>query len=157
MPVGGLLLLAALTIATIAWPISLLLLAGVVVRLLQEMRQKARQLRQAGVALPTRRVAGAILAEHGASLYHLGANVIRYYSLPLFLAGLLWPPLLLPLLILGLIPPVTDYRRLRPRLALPLFVGLAWLELAAYQVGVWRGCLQGRTLRPLLPRLRWGR
>jgi hypothetical protein len=109
------------------------------------------------VALPARRVAGAILAEHGASLYHLGANVIRYYSLPLLLAGLFWPPLLLPLLILTLIPPVTNYRRLRPRLALPLFVGLAWLELAAYQVGVWRGCLQGRTLRPLLPRLRWGR
>lgn len=157
MPVGGLLLLVALATTIIAWPVSLLLPAVAVVRLLQEMRQKARQLRQAGVTLPARRFVGAILAEHGASLYHLGANVIRYYSLPLLLVGLFWPPLLLPLLILGLIPPITDYRRLRPRLALPLFVGLSWLELAAYQVGVWRGCLQGRTLRPLLPRLRWGR
>ena len=157
MPIVGLLLLAALVIGSIAWPISLLLPAVAVARLLQEMRQKARQLRQAGVALPTRRIAGAILAEHGASLYHLGANVIRYYSLPLLLVGLFWPPLLLPLLILGLIPPVTDYWRLRPRLALPLFVGLSWLELAAYQLGVWRGCLQGRTLRPFLPQLRWGR
>ena len=39
----------------------------------------------------------------------------------------------------------------------PAFVGLYWLELAAYQLGIWRGCWRWRTLRPLLPRLCWRR
>jgi mycofactocin glycosyltransferase len=31
---------------------------------------------------------------------------------------------------------------------------LYWLEMTAYQIGVWRGCLERRTLRPLIPILR---
>jgi hypothetical protein len=52
---------------------------------------------------------------------------------------------------------ISDYRRLKPFLSLPVFVHLYWLEMAAYQLGVWRGCLSRRTLRPLLPTIRWGR
>lgn len=157
LPMVGIALLVALATASIAWPVSLVLTGGALVRVGREIRQKSRQLRQVGVDLPISRISRAILAEHGASLYHLGANVIRYYSLPLLGLSLLWAPLLLPLLMLCLIPPVMDYRRLRPGLALPLFIGLYWLELAAYQVGVWWGCLKWRTLRPLLPRLHWSR
>lgn len=92
--------------------------------------------------------------EHAASLYHLSANVVRYYSLPLLLLGALQPGLLPVLLLLFLIAPVGDYRRLRPVLSLPRFVGLYWLEMAAYQLGVWYGCWRRRTLQPLLPTLR---
>ncbi len=41
--------------------------------------------------------------------------------------------------------------------ALPAFVGLYWLEMAAYQWGVWRGCLAQRRFHPLLPILNWRR
>ncbi len=157
LPLVSLLLLLALAGLGIAWLVSPVLLLLAVVAVVLEIAQKTRQLRRAGVDLPARQVRRAILLEHGASLYHLGANVARYYSVPLLLVGLLWPPLLLPLLLLLLVPPITDYRRLRPQLALPLFIALYWLELAAYQVGVWRGCWQQRTLRPLLPLVRWRR
>ena len=94
---------------------------------------------------------------HRAALYHLGANVTRYYSLPLLAIGLRWPASLPALAILLLTPPIIDYYRLQPRLALPHFIGLYWLELTAYQLGVWGGCWQRRTFRPLWPKLRWGR
>lgn len=157
LPLVSLLLLLALAGLGIAWDVSAVLLLVAAVAVVLETAQKTRQLRHVGVDLPARQVRRAILLEHGASLYHLGANVARYYSLPLLLVGLLWPPLLLPLLLLLLVPPITDYQRQRPRLALPLFIVLYWLELAAYQVGVWRGCRQRRTLRPLLPLVRWRR
>jgi hypothetical protein len=46
------------------------------------------------------------------------------------------------------------HRRLRPETNRASFALLYWLEMAAYQIGVWRGCLKKRTLRPLIPILR---
>ena len=118
-----------------------------------EAGAKLLRARRAGALLPLPAVAGAVLRQHGAELYHLGANVSRYYGLPLGAAALLLRPLRLPALALLLPPPVVDHRRLRPGLSPALFALLWWLELAAYQLGVWRGCLRHRTPRPLLPRL----
>ena len=122
-----------------------------------ELAEKRRKLRQLRVSLPIGRIAGALGREHAAAFYHLSANVVRYYSLPLLAVGLAWPRLLPAVIPLLATAPLTDYQRLRPRLSRPVFVGLYWLELAAYQVGVWRGGWQRRTLRPLLPRWRWRR
>ncbi|NTU84591.1 MAG: mycofactocin system glycosyltransferase [Chloroflexales bacterium] len=157
LPGVTVLLLAALVVAGSAWPLSLLLCAWALGRLAHEIWQKQRDLGRNGVRLPTRQVIGAVLHAHRAALYHLGANVTRYYSLPLLAAALLWPHLLSAAAILLLTPPAIDYYRLRPRLSLPLFTGLYWLELTAYQLGVWAGCWRWRTLRPLLPALRLGR
>lgn len=154
LPLVVIVLLIALVTAGIAWPVSVVLVALALGSIAVEIGQKLGRLRRAGTSLPARQVAGAVLHEHAAALYHLGANVARYYSLPLLAAGLLWPRLLLAWAILLLVPPIVDYRRLHPRLSLLEFVGLYWLELAAYQVGVWRGCLHRRTLRPLIPVLR---
>lgn len=120
-----------------------------------ELVGKRRELRQMGVALPAGRVAVALGREHAAAFYHLSASAARYYSLPLLVGGGLWPALLPAVIALLAAAPLADYRRLRPRLSRSIFVGLYGLELAAYQVGIWRGCRQRRSLRPLLPRLRW--
>jgi hypothetical protein len=90
-------------------------------------------------------------------LYHLSANATRYYGLSVLAAALLWPPLLPAAAVLLLVAPISDYSRSRPALSLPAFVHLYWLEMAAYQLGAWGGCLNRRTLRPLLPTVRWGR
>ncbi|MFO1119121.1 MAG: hypothetical protein U1E38_02990 [Rhodospirillales bacterium] len=95
--------------------------------------------------------------EHLASLHGLSANLVRYYGVPLLAAAVLWPALLPAAAVLLLAAPVIDHRRLRPACGLVPFVGLYWLEMAAYQAGVWRGCLGRRTLRPLLPILNWRR
>ena len=122
-----------------------------------ELLEKQRELRRIGVTLSTGRVSVALSREHAAAFYHLSANVVRYYSLPLLAIGGIWPSLL-PAIVLSLaVAPLADHRRLQPQLAAPIFVGLYWMELAAYQIGLWRGCRQRRTLRPLLPRLTWRR
>ena len=157
LPQVTLLLLAALVSAKKAWPLSLVCGATALGRLGVEIGAKRRDLSKNGVTLPTQDVGGAVLQAHRAALYHLGANVTRYYSLPLLAAGLRWPASLPALAILLLTPPIIDYHRLQPRLALPTFIGLYWLELTAYQLGVWSGCWQRRTFRPLWPKLRWGR
>ncbi len=122
-----------------------------------ELMRKQRELRRIGAAMATGRVAVALGREHAAALYHLSANTVRYYSLPLLAIGGTQPHWLPAITLLLIVAPLADHRRLQPRLSLPVFAGLYGLELAAYQLGLWRGCRQRRTLRPLLPRLVWRR
>ncbi len=122
-----------------------------------ELMGKQRELRRIGVALSIGRVAVALGREHAAALYHLSANAVRYYSLPLLVIGGIQPHCLPAIFLLLIVAPLADHRRLQPQLTLPVFIGLYGLELAAYQVGLWRGCRQRCTLRPLLPRLIWRR
>jgi mycofactocin system glycosyltransferase len=163
VPAAVVSLLAGMTLLTAAHrggrERSLVALAGALISAAMvatggEVVSKLRRLRSAGVRLPPRRVARAVLRQHGAGLYHLGDNVIRYYSLPLAGACALCPPLAPAAAVLLLVAPVTDYLRLRPRVGPARYAALCLLEMAAYQVGVWRGCARLRTLRPFLPKLR---
>lgn len=157
LPFVGTMLLAALPASPVSWLVSVALVVVAGVLLGAEFAVKSRRLRGSGVRLPFRKVASAVMRQHGSGLYFLGANVARYYSLPLLAASIFWPMLLPPTLLLMAMPAVVDHRRLRPKVSLPGFTLLYWLELAAYQTGVWRGCLERRTLRPLIPKLRPGR
>ncbi len=155
LPRSSLLVLAALTAASLNAPAALALLTLVAALLTHEVIGKHRRLRRLGAVVPVRRVAAAVLREHYASMHGLSANVVRYYSLPLLgLAGL-FPALLPAASILFVLAPATDHRRLKPSCRLPTFVGLFWLEMIAYQLGVWRGCLAQKTLRPMIPKLQW--
>jgi mycofactocin system glycosyltransferase len=155
LPCIGLLTLAALAAFPASWPAAAAIMAVVSVMVAAELATKHRRLRRIGLAVPAARVAASIIREHGASLYHLGHDVTRYYGLPVAAAGVLWPPLLPVAAVMMLVPPVCDHRRLKPSLSLVAFIGLYWLEMAAYQLGVWRGCLARRCYRPLLPLIRW--
>ena len=155
VPVVGVASLAALAILPVVWQVGIGLVVLAMLALCVELGAKLRRLRETGLRLPTRKVAAAVMRQHGAGLYHLGANVARYYSLPLLGASLLWLPLLPPVLLLLAIPPLVDHRRLHPKTSLMSFAFLHWSEMAAYQIGVWRGCLKWRTLRPLMPGLQF--
>ncbi|MBK8185373.1 MAG: mycofactocin biosynthesis glycosyltransferase MftF [Candidatus Competibacteraceae bacterium] len=156
IPINGLLLLLAVALlprlGLMVWP-----LIGVGVLFGAELIEKQRKLRTLAVTMPASQIALALIREHAAGFYHLSANMARYYSLPLLGLGLLWPALLPALVLLLAVAPLTDTQRPRPQLSRPAFVGLYWLELAAYQAGVWRGCWRWRTLRPLRPLARWRR
>ena len=155
VPRAGLAGLAALTIAPVSWPAAIGLMALALALLGTELAGKRRKLRGLGLAVPLWILATALLREHGAGLYHLGRDVTRYYAVPLAALAVAWPPVLPATAILMLAPPVADHRRLRPGLSLPVFVGLTWVEMAAYQLGVWRGCLARQCWRPLLPSISW--
>lgn len=157
LPVASLALLAALALRRSWWPVPAILGAIGLGRIGSEMVAKVRRLQRLGAPIAAPQVAAAVLREHGAALYHLGANVTRYYSLPLLVVAVFWRGLRPALALLLLVPAISDYYRLKPRLAPAVFVALAWLELAAYQLGVWGGCIKRRTLQPLRARLRWGR
>lgn len=155
VPAVGVVALSALAMLPLVWQAGLGLMLLAALALCAELGVKLRRLRGTGLRLPVRKVATAIMRQHGAGLYHFGASVARYYGLPLLGAALLWPPLLPPVLLLLIIPPLlVDYRRLHPKTSPASFTLLYWLEMTAYQAGVWRGCLRWRTLRPLIPILR---
>lgn len=153
LPAVSLLLLSAVVLAPYfgGWGLGLVALAALLFG--AESVEKRRKLRRLGVSLPFSSIPAALGREHAAAFYHLSANVVRYYSLPLLAFGLIWPRLLPATVSLLAVAPLTDYQRLRPHLSRAAFVALYWLELAAYQVGVWRGCWRRGTLRPLWPRL----
>jgi mycofactocin system glycosyltransferase len=157
MPRASFLMLAAVTALPMSGPVAIALAVLVAMLLTHEMAGKRRRIRELGITLPASRIGAAVLREHTASMYGLSANVVRYYGLPLLGLAALVPVLLPATAVLFVLAPTMDHRRLKPACGLPVFIGLSWLEMAAYQLGVWRGCLARRTLRPLLPILHWRR
>jgi mycofactocin system glycosyltransferase len=57
----------------------------------------------------------------------------------------------LPVAALILTPPILDWADRRPPLDPVRYVAARLLDDAAYSLGVWKGCLRRRTIRPLLP------
>ena len=88
-------------------------------------------------------------------LFHLCGNVARYYGLATLAMGLFYRPLLWLSLSCFLYPALHLYFKRRPPLNFPVFASLHWLELAAHQVGMAGRCIQCRTIRPLVPGLRF--
>jgi mycofactocin glycosyltransferase len=58
-----------------------------------------------------------------------------------------------PLAALVLTPPLLDWLDRRPPLDPARYVAARLLDDVAYSLGVWQGCAERRTVRPLLPRL----
>jgi len=58
-----------------------------------------------------------------------------------------------PLAALVLAPPLLDWLDRRPPLDPARYVAARLLDDIGYSLGVWQGCAQRRTVRPLLPRL----
>ena len=93
----------------------------------------------------------ATLRGHLAYVYHLCRHLTRYYTLPMLVTGMIFPPLLLFAFVLCSIVIGVDYARLRPRMTLGSFALCSLLDDSAYEIGVLLGCIKQRTWRPLLP------
>lgn len=70
-------------------------------------------------------------------------------------AALALPRLRWPLAALTLTAPMCDWYRRQPPIGLVGYTAGKLCDDLAYSIGVWRGCAQRRTVRPLLPRLGW--
>ena len=119
----------------------------------QEIVSKRQKLRALGLA--TSDVVGAVLRAHGASLHHLSAATSRYQGIVLLLLAIAFPKLRLVVAILLLAYPLVDARIRKTKIALPFYVLLYTLEMAAYQFGIAWGRLAHRSL--LLPKIRFRR
>jgi mycofactocin system glycosyltransferase len=108
-------------------------------------------LRQQRVSLNPFVVLRATLRGHLAYVYHLCRHLTRYYTLPMLIMGVIFPPLLLFAFILCSIVIGVDFVRLRPRMTLGWFAFCSLLDDCAYEVGVLLGCIKQRTWKPLVP------
>lgn len=100
--------------------------------------------------LAVRQAAGGTLA----AARPLGSAISRTWW-PLALpAAIAVRRLRLPLAALVLAPPLLDWLDRRPPLDPARYVAARLLDDAGYSVGVWQGCAERRTVRPLMPVLR---
>ncbi len=141
----------ALLLLGLLWPI-VLLFAPLVP--LAETVLRYRQLQHFGGQLGFGWVLAATARNYASMFLHLCGNVARYYGVLLLLAGLFWWPLWVVGLLCFSYAALYDYFTRRPKLALPIFVGLYWLELMAHQLGMLGRCLECHTLRPMIPGLK---
>ncbi len=133
-------------------PVLLLLLAlGLV---LFGAHKRLRRVRAQAIAINPLIVLKAILRGHLAYTYLLCRHLTRYYTLPLLIAGLLVPPLLVLALMLCSVVIGVDYLRLRPTMRLGEYALCALLDDCAYELGVLWGCMKHRTWKPLVPRIK---
>jgi mycofactocin system glycosyltransferase len=100
--------------------------------------------------LAARQAAGGTLA----AARPLGSAISRTWwpvALPVAVAA---RRLRLPLAVLVLAPPLLDWLDRRPPLDPARYVAARLLDDFGYSLGVWQGCAEHRTVRPLLPLLR---
>jgi mycofactocin glycosyltransferase len=89
-----------------------------------------------------------------AAVRPLGSAISRSWWPVALPAALAVRRLRLPLTALVLAPPLLDWLDRRPPLDPARYVAARLLDDAGYSVGVWQGCAERRTVRPLLPVLR---
>jgi mycofactocin glycosyltransferase len=100
--------------------------------------------------LAVRQAAGGTLAAGRP----LGSAISRTWWPVALPAALAVRRLRLPLAVLVLGPPLLDWLDRRPPLDPARYVAARLLDDAGYSLGVWQGCAERRTVRPLLPVLR---
>jgi mycofactocin system glycosyltransferase len=100
--------------------------------------------------LAVRQAAGGTLA----AARPLGSAISRTWWPVALTAAIAVRRLRLPLAALVLAPPLLDWLDRRPPLDPARYVAARLLDDAGYSLGVWQGCAERRTVRPLLPVLR---
>jgi len=100
--------------------------------------------------LAVRQAAGGTLA----AARPLGSAISRTWWPMALPAAIAVRRLRLPLAALVLAPPLLDWLDRRPPLDPARYVAARLLDDAGFSVGVWQGCAERRTVRPLLPVLR---
>jgi mycofactocin glycosyltransferase len=83
----------------------------------------------------------------------LGSAISRTWWPAALPAAVAVPRMRSPLAALVLVPPLLDWLDRRPPLDPGRYVAARLLDDIGYSLGVWQGCAERRTVRPLLPRL----
>jgi mycofactocin glycosyltransferase len=103
--------------------------------------------RQIGISLTFGAIFSASVARHFELLYYLSAHIVRYYLILMIPLSALFTPIIPVIVALVLIPSISEFFKRRPRLSFPVFLLLYLTEQAAYQTGVFWGCVHQRSFR----------
>jgi mycofactocin system glycosyltransferase len=121
--------------------------AAALVFLWDVISKKSTYEKRIGIDLTFRVIFSATLDRHFELLYYLSAHIVRYYLVVMIPLALLFTPVIPVVAALVAIPSITEFFRKRPRLSFPSFLALYLMEQAAYQIGVFWGCLRQKSFR----------
>ncbi|MGF7235333.1 MAG: mycofactocin biosynthesis glycosyltransferase MftF [Frankia sp.] len=145
--------LATWLLAAAGQPVAASVVAGIVTGRL------ARRVARVGVEGPSvPLIAASFVARGHLHTAHAVADVVRRGWLPLVPLAFLTGPRATRgwvLLAVTVLPALRDYRAERPDMGVVPYGALRLVDDAAYCVGVWRGCWAERTVRPLVPAVKW--
>ncbi|MBN1191678.1 MAG: mycofactocin biosynthesis glycosyltransferase MftF [Dehalococcoidales bacterium] len=128
------------------WPLVLLpFIMGI------DLWLKLRTLKGINITLPGITVPVSALRSHFSFYYFASFHLVRYYLILLAGLGFLFHPLWFFCAFALLITSCVDFAVKKPKLVYPVYLGLYIAEHAAYQVGVFWGCLKLRYFGSYLP------
>lgn len=128
-------------------------LAGSAALLLRDVIRKHRKLTERKIPVSRIQVLIAILRGYLAFVYHCCSFISRYYLIGVPLVFLLSPVSGMILMAMHLTAGMVEYTVRRPKLNPFAFLLFFTLEQAAYQAGVWSGCIRQLNFKPVLPRV----
>lgn len=140
---------SSLSSISLFFPLSAILIA--IVLAIFGTRARLHKVQEQQIPLGTFSVFKATLRGNLSYTYHLCRHLTRYYTLLLLFVSLLIPPLFMLTCILCGIVIVVDYVRLRPDMGFGEYAFCSLLDDCAYEIGVFQGCLQHRTWKPMFP------
>jgi mycofactocin system glycosyltransferase len=123
------------------------LLAACLVPALLDAARRTQHLRENEIDVPARRVLLSVARGHLSMLYFAYFHVVRYYLGPLAAAGVVSRAPRRFAALAALYAGTVDYVTKRPRLGYLSYLGYYLAEHAAYQAGVFAGCVRAGTFR----------
>ncbi len=106
---------------------------------------KAVRTGRTGIRIPLRKVAFSVVRTYLSFFYFVSFHLVRYYLVPILLAGFAFPTLWPLALFFLFLSSAVDYHTKRPALTYPGFLFFYVLEHVFYQTGVFLGCVKART------------
>ena len=106
-----------------------------------------------GIDLTFGTIFSATMDRYFELLYYLSAHMVRYYLVVMIPLALLFTPIIPVVVAIVAIASITEFFTKKSRLSLPAFLILYLLEQAAYQTGVFWGCLRQRSFRNVQTRV----
>ncbi len=128
------------------FPLALMLLFLAV-----DISQKSVNLKKRNFLYPLKFIIFSSLRTHFSFYYYTSFHLVRYYLILLLGIGFLFHPLFFFCIFALLLTSAVDYATKKPRLVYPVYLFFYVMEHAAYQLGVFWGCLKHGFFGSYLP------
>lgn len=121
---------------------------------ISEIIVKKRKIKRVGYELSFVKLITPLLRSHLAFVGYFTAALARYYSLYLFILGLIFPEIMIMLWFIYGLSAYFEYIVKKPVLNYPTFLFVYMIECLSYQYGVFYGCYKQKNMTPLLHQIK---
>ncbi len=149
LAIFGLIMAVLLTMSAVfLWPVPLILLG-------ETAYKKMRLEKMTRTPYPFKKIFTGAFRSHFLLIYYLSYHMVRYYLIPMVVLACLFPGLAPAAAFFLLLPAGVDYFTKKPGMLPPAFLFFFWAEQAAYQSGVFYGCIREKCFRPYRISFAW--